>query len=270
MRFNNTEDNRRLTERLERAVSGNAVSHAYIFEGPSNARKRDFAVSFVKGILCPDDLGENCGKCSLCDKIDHGNHEDILYVSKSGETIKDAQITDMQERLRTKPVGERNIVIIEDADTMTLRAQNRLLKTLEEPPGEAVIILLSENMENLVQTVQSRCVKYRINYFGTESYDFMMDKARRTAKMALEGAPFYVLKDETVDVIKSRENAEAFLDSLQNVYRDMLLSGRDRIQIYREEDIEENVHGVEAARRQIKQGVSMACAIRGLLLKIGG
>ena len=65
---------------------------------------------------------------------------------------------------------------------MTLRAQNRLLKTLEEPPGEAVIILLSENMENLVQTVQSRCVKYRINYFGTESYDFMMDKARRTAR----------------------------------------------------------------------------------------
>ncbi|HIU26392.1 MAG TPA: hypothetical protein IAC50_07880 [Candidatus Copromorpha excrementigallinarum] len=270
MLFINNKENRRLTERLERAVRDEAVSHAYIFEGPVNAEKRKFADSFIKGMLCPKKLGENCGECPICDKIDHGNHEDIMYVSKSGETVKDAQITEAQERLRTKPVGDRNVVVVEDADTMTLRAQNRLLKTLEEPPGEAVIILLSENMENLTQTVQSRCVKYRINYFGSEGYDFMMDKARKTADMALRGAPFYALKDETGDVTKNRRDAEAFLESLQNVYREMLLRGEQGIAVYKNEDIAENVYAVEAARRQMKQGVAAAYAVKGLLLKIGG
>ena len=79
------------------------------------------------------------------------NHEDIFYVRKDGNSIKDENMSALQERLKNKPLGERNIAIVEDADTMTLRAQNRILKTLEEPPSGTVIILLSENTE-------SRCV----------------------------------------------------------------------------------------------------------------
>ena len=173
MRFRNHEDNERLIKRLENAVRDNRISHAYIFEGDSCIDKKSFAESFAKGILCSDGRGDNCGRCSICSKIDHGNHEDLIYVGDGEGTIKDAQIIAMQERLRTKPFGDRNIVIMNGSDTMTQRAQNRLLKTLEEPQGDAVIMLLSENMENLIQTVQSRCVKYKINHFGTDGYDFM-------------------------------------------------------------------------------------------------
>ena len=98
---------------------------------------------------------------------------------------------------------------------MTLRAQNRLLKTLEEPPGKSVIILLSENIENLVQTIQSRCVKYRINYFGSENYDFMFDKAAKVADMILNRQPFYKVKKEVDDIMGSSEETAAFLDGLQ-------------------------------------------------------
>ena len=154
-------DNSRLAERLERLVREGRISHAYIFEGPSDIDKEAFARGFIKGVLCPKGLGENCGMCSICSKIDHGNHEDITYFQKDGMSVKDAAIMTLQEKIKVRPTGDRNVFVISDCDTMTPKAQNSLLKTLEEPPGDALIILLSENMENLTPTILSRCVKDR-------------------------------------------------------------------------------------------------------------
>lgn len=102
------------------------------------------------------------------------------------------------------PFGSRNVVIVEDADTMTQRAQNRLLKTLEEPPGNSVIFLLSENIENLVQTIQSRCVKYRLNYFGTSGTDSMLEEASEVVRLLQERAPFYVLKERCDKITRNQ------------------------------------------------------------------
>ena len=125
MRFEIDEDNRILVQRLERVVRDDRVSHAYILEGDHRIGKRAFTESFVKGILCPKHLGENCGECSICDKVDHGNCEDLFYVAADGNSIKDASILEVQDRLKTMPFGSRNVVIVEDADTMTQRAQMR-------------------------------------------------------------------------------------------------------------------------------------------------
>lgn len=270
MFFNNEADNKNLINRLHKVVFDDRISHAYILEGPKCVDKRNFAESFIKGVLCPNNRGENCNLCSICDKIDHNNHEDIIYISSEGTSIKDADIIKMQDRLKVKPFGERNIVIIEDADTMTVRAQNRLLKTLEEPPGNSVIILLSENMENLVQTILSRCVKYRINYFGSDSYDFMMDKARKVAEMTLDRSPFYKVKKAAEEIAKDDNDAAAFMDCLQVVYRDILLENQKKISLYKNEDIIRNIHAVETARKNIKQGVSPVYAMKKLFLIIGG
>lgn len=270
MYFKNHENNERLIKRLEAIVRNGMVSHAYIFEASSSIDKRSFAESFVKGILCGKSLGENCMECSICSKIDHENHEDIIYIAAGGNSIKDADIIAMQDRLKIKPFGTRNIVIMENSDTMTLRAQNRLLKTLEEPPGNSVIILLSENMENLTQTVRSRCVKFRINYFGSDGYDFMMDKAALVADMALKREAFYRMKAELSDVLGAKEDVAAFLDCLQLVYRNMIIENKNKISVYREQDIMDHIHSVELARKQIKDGVSAANAMKNLLLKMGG
>lgn len=270
MRFKEKEGNVNLITRLDSIVREDKISHAYIFEGSGCIDKKSFAQSFAKGILCGKNLGENCGGCGICSKIDHENHEDIIYISAENGSIKDADIMDMQEKLKTKPFGSRHIVIISNSDTMTVRAQNRLLKTLEEPPGRAVIILLSENMENLVQTIQSRCVKYRLNYFGSENYDSMLDKASGIAEMALNRQPFYKIKQEAQDVLKSSEATDAFLDGLQVVYRNILMDRERGISIYRDDELMDNIHEVETARKQIKSGVSPAYAIKRLLLKIGG
>ncbi len=176
----------------------------------------------------------------------------------------------MQERLKTMPVGDRNIVIIENSDTMTLRAQNRLLKTLEEPPGQSVIILLSENIENLVQTILSRCVKYRINVDASDSYAFMMETSKKVAKMLLDRVPFYKLKSEAEEIARSSEDTAAFLDGLQVIYRDMLIEKPKGISLYKDSELIRNIHAVENARKQIKDGVSAAYTIKNLFLKIGG
>ena len=270
MHFNNQSGNDILIERLESVIRNDRVSHAYLLEGPLSADKKVFAESFIKGILCSRKLGENCGACGICDKIDHGNHEDLILITAESGRIKDADIVSMQDRLKTKPFGERNVVIIDNADTMTLRAQNRLLKTLEEPPGMAVIFLLSENMEHLAQTIQSRCVKYRINYDGSDGYDFMMDKASKIAEMAFRRCPFYRMKDEAEDIFRDDVKTAAFLDSLEMVYRDMLIKGSDSISMYKDDDIIKNIYAVEAAGRRISQGVSPAYSLKKLLLTIGG
>lgn len=270
MDFKEYEGNGRLISRLNRTVEEGRISHAYIFEGPACIDKTEFARSFVKGILCGKALGENCGQCSICSKIDHGNHEDVFYISAEGGSIKDADIIDMQDKLKTKPFGDRNIVIISDSDTMTVRAQNRLLKTLEEPPGKSVIILLSENMENLAQTVKSRCVKYRINYFGSEGYDSMMERASKVAEMALKGQPFYKLKNETEDIVKSSEATAAFLDGLQVYFRNVLVKKEKGISIYKNDKLMNSIVEIENARKQIKAGVAASYAVKRMLLKIGG
>ena len=270
MKFETEKDNEILVKRLERVVRDGRVSHAYIIEGDHCIDKKAFAENFVKGILCPKHLGENCGECSICDKVDHGNHEDLFYLAVDGNSIKDIFIIEMQDRLKTMPFGSRNIVIIENADIMTPRAQNRLLKTLEEPPGKSVIILLSENIENLLPTVRSRCVKYRLNNFGGEGYDFMLKDAEEMAQLLQDRVPFYRITERCGKITKNRENAEAFLDALQVIYRNMLFRETGEIALLKDEEIAAAIHEIEKARKQIYRGVSPSYAIKNLMLKIGG
>lgn len=270
MRFEVQDKNSKLIKRLNGIVESDRVSHAYIFEAPVYTDKRSFAESFVKGILCPKKLGENCGACGICDKIDHGNHEDLIRIYPEDGSIKDADIIKMQDMIRTKPLGSRHVVIIENSDTMTLRAQNRLLKTLEEPPGRTVIILLSENMENLVPTILSRCVKYRINDDRESNASPMLAKAEQIALMALKREPFYRIRKEIERVAGSRDDAYGFLDAIQMILRDMMIQGGKEISVYKGDKFIDSIHAVENARKQIKEGVSPSYAIKNLIIVIGG
>lgn len=265
MNFNCSTYNSKLIDRLEKVVEENKVSHAYIFEGPNSLDKTGFAQSFIKGVLCPDNRGENCGKCSICDKVDHDNHEDVTYVEKDGLSVKDAAIEDVQEKLNIKPLGDRNVVVIKDSDTMTLRAQNRLLKTLEEPPGDSLLILLSENIENLTQTILSRCVKYRIEGDIQENAGA---KAKKLVGMMLEGAPVFEINRLIDEYLKDRDKTLQLLDEMQNVYIKYITEKQEGVSLYKFEDIYENIHVIEEARKQIHQGMSASYALKNLVLKM--
>jgi DNA polymerase III subunit delta' len=118
-----------------------------------NSQKRFYAVK------SPDDA---CDSCVVCRKIDHGNHEDFYLVQKDENSVKAGAVEGIISSLYYKPLGARTVVLVDNADTMTIQAQNKLLKTLEEPSGNAVIILLAERKDALADTILSRCITYHL------------------------------------------------------------------------------------------------------------
>ncbi len=262
------ENNNKTVRRLSFIVEEKQLSHAYIFEGNEQCNKKEVADAFLKAIFCKSDaLG--CEECINCSKINHGNYEDIVYISKSGNSIKDEAIEALQGKLKNKPIaGDRNIAVIENADTMTARAQNRLLKTLEEPNAGTVIILLVDNAENLLQTVRSRCVVFHLNPFNSRDYSEIEEEARRLLTQALGKVPFYKLSENIRKVSAEREQAEFFLDAFEICCRDLVLEPNE--EYIASERIFEAIHLVEEARNELHQGINVGYTIKKLILKLGG
>lgn len=151
--------NDKIKEELADTIKSNNVSHSYLFAGPEGIGKKLFAKEFAKACLC---LSEEkpCSKCSSCVKFDGENNPDYKEIGPDGNSIKIAQIRELQERIYEKPIdSSKKVIVIDDSDKMTEEAQNGLLKTLEEPPEYAIIILIATNENKLLNTVKSRCLK---------------------------------------------------------------------------------------------------------------
>lgn len=276
----------KLIERISKAIRSGSVSHAYIIEGDSCVDKEDFAKDFLKAICCEKRPGLGCSdgpmdgatvsdageKCLSCRRIDHGNCEDLYIVRAEGATtksVKDDAILELQENLKKKPTGSRNMAIICNADTMTKRAQNRLLKTLEEPTPGTVIILLSENRENLLDTIKSRCIFYRLGG-GEETDGEKLRDANRLVDALIEGENFFEMKQLLSKSMKSREDAFRILDGMERIYRNLLLEKDPRGRLLKREQIFRAVELIEEARRDLIMNVNYNYALKNLMLKIGG
>jgi DNA polymerase III subunit delta' len=286
MSLKDTKGNRKVVERMSRAIFNRSISHAYLLEGDRSIDKLGLAENFVKAILCEEGEGDSCECCPSCNKINHGNHEDVIYLAAEGNSIKDEAVEELQGRLKKKPyVGDRNIVILQDADTMTLRAQNRLLKTLEEPAPGTVMILLSENMENLTQTILSRCVIFKLNPYETSEYKNVLDGAILIADMLLEGKPFYEISGQLTEFTANKEDAFEFLDAMESWYRDLavceydsrnqMIFHADRIEdlrkrsrLYQRSVIDRAVASIEEARNDLNRNLNISYTIKNMILKI--
>ena len=112
-------------------------------------------------ILCTSNETKPCKKCKSCLEFEGASHPDFLQIEpEDGKTIKIDQIRYLQEKIAEKPVtSEKKVYIINECDTMTREASNALLKTLEEPPRYATIILITANENKLLVTIRSRCTK---------------------------------------------------------------------------------------------------------------
>lgn len=259
----------KLIDKITGAIINGSISHAYIFEADSCIDKMQLAKDFFKAVLCLDDRGYGCEECVNCRKIEHNNYEDLYVVTADDLSVKDADISDLQEKLKNKPLGDakRNLAIISNADSMTVRAQNRLLKTLEEPQQGTIIVLLSENTQNLLPTITSRCVIYRFNgFFNNRNIDLTFPE--NVMEMVARGAYFFELKKILDKNIKSRGDANTFLDGLERVMRNYLV--KDGNGLFSKEKIIKNVNYVEEARKELSFNLNYKYVIRNLILKIGG
>lgn len=147
---------------LQNAIRLGKVSHAYIFSGETGCGKKLLATAFAMTLQCEQRGVDPCLTCSSCKKAMSKNHPDIINITH--EKPNSIGIEDIRSQLiddvAIKPYcSSYKIYIISEAEKLTLQAQNALLKTIEEPPAYAVILLLTNNMDALLPTITSRCVK---------------------------------------------------------------------------------------------------------------
>jgi DNA polymerase-3 subunit delta' len=151
---------------LRNALRNGRLAHAYLFIGPEGVGKRLTALTLAKSMNCqsPPQPADSCEKCPSCIKINTSNHADVILVEPEGEVMKIGQVRDMQKRLRFRPMeGGRRACILDSADRLNDEASNALLKTLEEPPGETHLFLITARPHRLLPTILSRCqwVKFK-------------------------------------------------------------------------------------------------------------
>lgn len=156
-----------IKKHLQTAIKAGNLSHAYIINGEYGSGRQTIASALAKTIQCQSktDDTDACGVCTSCKQAESHNHPDIKYITHDKTSIS---VNDIREQLNNdisiKPYSsEYKIYIIPDANKMTEQAQNALLKTIEEPPVYAIIILLTENCDSLLPTIRSRCVTLTMN-----------------------------------------------------------------------------------------------------------
>ena len=151
---------------LRNALLNGRLAHAYLFLGPEGVGKRLTALTLAKAMDCksPPRAGDACDQCPSCAKVNSSNHADVILLEPEGEVLKIDQVRDMQKRLRFRPLeGGRRACIIDSADGLNEAASNAMLKTLEEPPDETHLFLITSRPHKLLPTILSRCqwVKFK-------------------------------------------------------------------------------------------------------------
>ena len=213
-----------LKEHLENALTTNKVSHAYIINGERSAGKEFIAKTFAMALQCENRQGiEPCQECHSCRQALSGNHPDIIFITH--EKPNTISVDDIRSQINgdvaIKPYSSpRKIYIMNEGEKMTVQAQNALLKTLEEPPEYAVILILTTNANSLLPTILSRCVVLnmkpvrdeQIKRFLMESMEVPSYKADictafargnvGKARMLAKSEEFDTVKDEAITHLK--------------------------------------------------------------------
>lgn len=246
-----------IEKHFENAIKMGKISHAYIINGEAGTGKMQLAVAFAKALQCVDNnpqfyadnnlqfdfgvedtektvTGRACGVCKSCKQTESRNQPDIKYVTyeKSGIGVDEIR-EQINDDIDIKPYSSRyKIYIVADSEKMTVQAQNALLKTIEEPPEYAVIILLTTNADMFLPTILSRCVLLNIrpvkeetiknqlmSEYGVSNYEANM------AAVFSGGNPGKAIKLATSEEFKElKKNVVGMLMSLERGGMDIINS----------------------------------------------
>lgn len=154
-----------IKEHFQNAIENHKVSHAYILTGEAGMGRKSLANAFALALLCEKGKAEPCMECHACKQVLSGNHPDLIHVTH--EKPNSIGVDDIREQINdtimVRPYSSYyKIYIVDEAEKMTQQAQNALLKTIEEPPSYAIIILLTTNQEAFLPTILSRCVQLKL------------------------------------------------------------------------------------------------------------
>ena len=196
MTFESLVGNRALVSRLARMASADTVPPSLLFAGPSGVGKLATALTLAKAQNCLTLTGDACAECSACVRIERGEHPDVRIARPegAGRQLKTESVRQIVRESPFRPFeGRRRVSIFVDAERMNPTAANTLLKTLEEPPPWAILILITSNAAALLPTILSRCQVYRFAPLAVDDLidqlvaQHEMDRERATLLAALSG-----------------------------------------------------------------------------------
>lgn len=211
----------KIKKHLMDITKSDSISHGYIFEGPKGTGKLKLASIFAQTILCLERDDYPCSTCSSCIKAQAGSQPDIHIMDYSENSIKRQDVDEIQEIVYVKPYESRKkVIILNDAHKMTVQASNTFLKTLEEPPEDTVIILITVNQSLIIPTLVSRCQTVKLDRISdsevkrilVEEYEVDSQKAglitgyskgivQRAVNILKEEVNILQLRGEIVDMV---------------------------------------------------------------------
>ena len=154
-----------IKDHFRKAIENHKVSHAYILAGEEGMGRKSLANAFAMTLLCEKGLKEPCMECHSCKQMLSDNHPDVIHVTheKPGSIGVDDIRKQINDTIMIKPYSSYyKIYMVDEAEKMTVQAQNALLKTIEEPPSYAVIILMTTNPDAFLPTIPSRCIQPKL------------------------------------------------------------------------------------------------------------
>lgn len=219
----------------------NRLAHAFLLETNDYSRCYKDIICLIKQLNCPFEFKEKCNEdCNLCTLIDNDNLPSLINIVPDGSFIKKEQILEMMEKFETKPVFTKfNIYVIREADRFNASSANTLLKFLEEPEDDILGFFITNNKENVISTIRSRCQIINCMY-DTSIESFLSDEVLNDVKIYLNS--IYKNKDDLLynktnmsDLYKDRIDWEIFFKTMLYYIRDCIESDRiDKIPLVKE------------------------------------
>lgn len=223
MPFSELIGNERIKSLLRRAVAEGRLQQGLIMAGPRGVGKRQFAIALAQALNCERPAsGDACGICIPCRKIAAEEHPDVQTVRPDGQFIKINQMRQLRRESQYKTFeGRRRVLIVDDADRLRQEAANSILKTLEEPPDDSLIILITSKPYALLETIRSRCQMLNfaplqpdeIESYLAANYRRPIEEIRLLAKLA-DGSIGRALEIDLGQYRQKREFALELIESL--------------------------------------------------------
>jgi DNA polymerase-3 subunit delta' len=146
------------TDLLAQAIRSGRPTHAYLITGPSQVGKTTLARAFAQALVCEAGRGAPCGECRTCQRVAQGRYPDVQIIAAERNAVQIDQVRALQTDAAVAPLeGRRKVFIIQEIERATLPAANALLKTLEEPPPQVILLLTATRRDQVLPTVLSRC-----------------------------------------------------------------------------------------------------------------
>ncbi|MEG0254423.1 DNA polymerase III subunit delta' [Vagococcus sp.] len=195
----------------------NRMTHAYLIEGQDMTATYEFALWLSQSLFCQNAQDGSCGECTICRRIENFDFPDVLTITPDGQTIKVDQIREIKQSfVRSGLESRKKVLIIKYSEKMTVSAANSLLKFIEEPDGMMHIFFLTNNINKILPTIQSRCQQVHLNPISKNVIISELEKNPALSKKQTE--QIAELVDSKQKAVELSED-EWFNSARETVYR---------------------------------------------------